>query len=182
MAGQEGVFEISGTVELTVFFILAAIGVFSAVVVVTGRNMFHNILFFGLFLLSLAGLYLLLTAEFLAMVQIFGYVGGIVVLILFVVMLTPRVTEAEPETSAFGKISSSVVSLLLLGPVFYVLKSTLFSARTTLLSAKDPVSHSTPALGKMLLSSHAIPFEIVAVALLVAIVGAVAIVREESKE
>lgn len=175
--------EISATVELTIFFILAAVGVFSAVVVVTGRNMFHNILFFGLFLLSLAGLYLLLTAEFLAMVQIFGYVGGIVVLILFVVMLTRRVTEAEPETPALAKISSSVVSLLLLGPIFYVLKGTIFSDRTTLLSATgDPVSPSTPALGKMLLTSHAIPFEIVAVALLVAIVGALAIVREESKE
>lgn len=174
--------EISATVELTIFFVLAAVGVFSAVVVVTGRNMFHNILFFGLFLLSMAGLYLLLTAEFLAMVQIFGYVGGIVVLILFVVMLTRRVTEAEPETPAFAKISSFAVSLLLLGPVFYVLKGTLFSAKTTLLSARDPVSLSTPALGKMLLSSHVIPFEIVAAALLVAIIGALAIVREESKE
>lgn len=166
-----------GTIELVVFFVLATLGIFSALIVVTGKNMFHNILFFGLFLLTVSGLYLLLSADFLAMVQIFGYVGGIVVLILFVVMLTRKITEAEAETTLGKGILSFVVSLLLLGSIFYVYKRTLFPAAPNLARG-----YSTPAIGRMLLSSHVLPFEVVAIVLLVAIIGALAIVREESKE
>jgi len=166
-----------GTAELVVFFILATVGIFSALVVVTGKNMFHNVLFFGLFLLTIAGQFLLLSADFLAMVQIFGYIGGIVVLILFAVMLTRKITDAEVEVSAGKGILSFVIALLLLGSIFYVYKRTLFPA-----AAELPKGFSTAAIGKMLLSSHVLPFEVVAIVLLVAVVGALAIVREEIKE
>ncbi len=165
------------SIELIAFFLLATVGIFSALVVVTGRNMFHNVLFLGLFLLSVSGLYLILGADFLAMAQIFGYVGGVVVLILFAVMLTRRITEAEAEMT-FGKgILAFFTTLLLLGSIFYIYRRTVFPAASDLVQ-----KYSTPAIGKMLLSSHVIPFEVAAIVLLVAIIGALAIVREGSEE
>ena len=167
----------SGTVELVGFFILATIGIFSALVVVTGKNMFHNVLFFGLFLLSTAGLYLILGGDFLAMAQIFGYVGGIVVLILFAIMLTQRITESEVEVTFKKGIAPFIITLLFLGTIFYIFKRTVFPV-----SPEVTQGFSTPAIGKLLLSSHVIPFEVAALVLLAAIVGALAIVQEEGEE
>lgn len=166
-----------GTFELIAFFILATLGIFSALVVVTGKNMFHNILFFGLFLLSVSGLYLILGADFLAMAQIFGYAGGVVVLILFAVMLTRRITDSEVEVT-FGKgIIPFSITLVLLGSIFYLFKRTLFPVASNIVQ-----KISTPAIGRLLISSHLIPFEVAAIVLLVAIIAALAIVQEESKE
>lgn len=164
------------TIGLVVFFILATVGIFSALVVVTGKNMVHNVLFFGLFLLSVSGLYFLLSADFLAMAQIFGYVGGVVVLILFVVMLTRKVTEAEIDTSLGRGNLAVLMTIVLLGSMFYAYRRTFFKTVTAL--GKE---HSASAIGRMLLSSHAIPFELAAIVLLVAIIGALSIVREGSR-
>jgi NADH:ubiquinone oxidoreductase subunit 6 (subunit J) len=167
----------SGTIELIAFFILATIGIFSALVVVTGKNMFHNVLFFGLFLLNIAGLYLILGGDFLAMAQIFGYVGGIVVLILFAVMLTQRITESEAEVTLKTGIAPFVVTVLFLGTIFYLFKRTIFPVGSE-------VAHKTSvsAIGKLLLSSHVLPFEVAAIVLLAAIVGALAIVQEDREQ
>lgn len=165
-----------GTIELIIFFILAGIGIFSALVVVSGRNMFHNILFFGLFLLTISGHFLLLKADFLAMAQIFGYVGGIVVLILFVVMLTRNITEAEAETDPTKGIIAFFITLALLVTIFYIFKITTFSVLPGIVQEKSVV-----AIGKMLLSSRVIPFEIAAVVLLAAIVGGLSVAREGGK-
>lgn len=164
------------TLGFIAFFVLATVGIFSALVVVTGKNMFHNVLFFGLFLLSVSGLYVLLSADFLAMVQIFGYVGGIVVLILFVVMLTRNIAQAEADTSWGRGAISFLLTLLLLASIFYIYKQTLFTKAANLSKANTVTS-----IGKMLLSSHVLPFEIVAIVLLVAIVGGLSIVWERSK-
>lgn len=161
------------TLGFVLFFLLATVSIFSALVVVTGRNMFHNILFFGLFLLTVSGLYLFLSADFLAMVQIFGYVGGIVVLILFVVMLTRKVTEAEVEVTWGKGIASFMVTLFLLLSIFFIYKRTYFQTVADL----GP-GHSVSAIGRMLLSSHVLPFEIAAIVLLVAVIAAISIVRE----
>ncbi len=172
------------TIEIIIFFILQIVGIYSCVIVVREKNMFHTVLFFGLFLLSLAGLYLLLIADFLAMVQIFGYVGGIVVLILFVVMLTRKIIEAEAKIAIGKRLLSFVVSLLFWGPILYLYRRTFFPSKGALYSIAEDLTHrySTPTIGKMLLSSHIIPFEIVGIVLLVAIVGALAIVREGTPE
>ncbi len=167
----------AGTVELIAFFILATVGIFSALVVVTGKNMFHNVLFFGLFLLSVAGLYLILAGDFLAMAQVFGYVGGIVVLILFAVMLTQRITESEADVTFKKGIAPFIITLFFLGTIFYIFKRTIFPVGPDVTQGL-----STAAIGKLLLSSHVIPFEVAAIVLLVAILGALAIVREEGEE
>ncbi len=167
----------SGTIELVAFFILATLGIFSALVVVTGKNMFHNVLFFGLFLISISGFYLILGADFLAMAQIFGYVGGVVVLVLFAIMLTRKITDSEVDVSFRRGLAPFIITLVLLGSVFYMFKRTLFPLTSNLIQR-----NSTPAIGKLLISSHVLPFEIAAIVLLAAIIGALAIVQEGGKE
>src|SRR3990172_11505073 len=81
--------------HLVIFFVMAAVTVASALMIILGRNLFHVIGFLGNFLLHIAGFYFLLNAELPALMQIFVYVGGVIVVLLFGVMLTPRIASVR---------------------------------------------------------------------------------------
>lgn len=165
----------TGTSGSIAFFTLAVVGIFSALIVVTGRNLFHNALFLGVFLLCIAGLYLLLSADFLAVVQVAVYIGGIMVLILFGIMLS-KLTEVR-EQAVGQRIAALVVAFLLTRLTVSVINRTVFPI------AKDfKIGASTPTIGKLLLSDYFLPFEVIAVVLLAAVIGAIAIIQEEKKK
>ncbi|MDI6816811.1 MAG: NADH-quinone oxidoreductase subunit J, partial [Actinomycetota bacterium] len=82
-------------ISYVIFFALAILAVSSAVLVVTGRNLFHAAMFLGLYLLSIAGYYFLLKADLVGMMQVFVYVGGVVVVLLFGIMLTAQLTNVR---------------------------------------------------------------------------------------
>jgi NADH-quinone oxidoreductase subunit J len=158
-----------------VFYFIAAIVVASAILVVTLRNVFHSALFLVLTLVGVAGTYIFLEAEFLAVVQVLLYVGGIMTLIIFAVMLTARIAGTEVRQTNEQKLVSLAVSLCIL-----ILFSGIIVTRTWQIgpSGKSP---GIEDIGMGILTEYAFPFEVVSIILLAALIGAIVISRKERK-
>lgn len=157
------------------FYALACIAVFSAVMVVTLKNLVHNVLFLAATMLAVAGLFVYLNAGFLAMVQIFLYVGGVTVLFLFAVMLTFGITDVRILQTNHFKALSALISATLFGTIFLAIRRTAFTPGIANLSTGDV----TDSLGVALLSKYVLPFEIASLLLLAALVGAIVLAKEE---
>jgi NADH-quinone oxidoreductase subunit J len=160
------------------FYFLSTIAVVSAIGVITRRNPVHSAISLIFTLLSLAGLYLMLYAPFVAGVQIILYVGGIMVLFLFVIMLVNLERNAKEEQ--FNKQwHVAVLTVMLLGGLLlyiYTKGPSVFPVALT--NALPPESVNTQAVGHMLYTSYLFPFEIASLLLLVAIVGAVVMAKK----
>ena len=163
------------TLQQVVFIILGVTTLGAALLMVTRRNVFHAALFMILSFFGVAGLYVLLEAPFLAAVQLFIYIGAIAVLIIFAIMLTrdmmsPNIPGANRQRGA-----AALVAVALCGVLVWMALSHKWGA------APGPVpEHSIALLGATLadLEGFALPFEVASVVLLVALIGAVTIVRE----
>src|ERR671912_461817 len=144
-------------------------------------GVFENIIFFAFFLLGtfagVAGLYVFLGADFVAGVQVLIYVGGILVLILFAVMLTHRITDVEITNRAAGRIPG-----LLIVAVFLVLL--IQTIRETPWVRVKEVAHqpTTAKIGDLFLENYLLPFELASLVLLAAMIGAVVLSRKEITE
>lgn len=156
----------SGWLETTLFYFLAVLALIGATQAVRRRNLFHSLLFFGLFLLSVAGLFLLLQAEALALIQILIYIGGVATLFIFTLMLIPR-TEEKP-----GKVASPFLVAIL----FFILLIYLFKEATFYFYIKE-TGVSFDKLATILLKNYLIPFEIIGLLLLTAFLAAYYIAR-----
>ena len=160
------------------FYLLSAIAIISGLLVITRRNPVHSALALIFTLLSLAGLYLMLYAPFVAGVQIILYAGGIMVLFLFVIMLVHL--ERAVKEEQFNKqwmvavLASAVLGGLLL--VVYLRGHSIFPA--TAVITPDSEVNNTQAIGQMLYLNYLMPFEIASLLLLVAIVGAVVMAKK----
>jgi NADH-quinone oxidoreductase subunit J len=156
------------------FFGMAAVIVASAVLVVTTKNIVHAALFLIVVLAGVAGQYFLLGAEFLGTAQILIYLGAIVVLFLFGIMLTRAPLRAEGTLDNDQRALAAGVAVVLLGLLGYVLwdgfEDQELPAETVLRTAQ--VSDS-------IFSTYLVPFEVVSVLLLAALVGAIVIARKE---
>ena len=153
------------------FFLLAALTVGSAFVVALSKNIIHSTVgLLGTFT-GVAGLYITLSADFLAAVQLLVYVGGTLTLILFAVMLTSRIDEvrrSNTSTAPWLGAAVSIVGLLALGKV----------ALTTGWVTEDRSSlPSTARLGHAFLGEYLLPFELASIVLLAALIGAVVLAR-----
>ena len=158
------------------FYLLAGLAIASGVVVITRKNPVHSALALILTLLSLAGLYLMLYAPFVAGVQIILYVGGIMVLFLFVIMLV-NIERSQREKAFNQQWVAGVLGALALGGLFiaiYIRGQALFSM------PMKPVleTQNTQKIGEMLYSNYMFPFEIASLLLLVAIIGAVVMAKK----
>ena len=160
--------------ELVIFLVLAAMAVLAAVGVVAQRSAVRSALFLLLHFVCLAGLYILLNAQFVAMVQIIVYAGAIVVLFLFVVMLLGMERAQEPPDLRpyYGLVGGVLALLLVVGIVWALLLGG--AGEITAAAAGGSVRD----LGTALLTGYAVPFELASVLLLVALVGAVALARK----
>ncbi len=156
-----------------VFWILAAMTIGTALAVVVLRDVFRAALCLVLLFLIVAGIYILLYADFLAVVQILIYVGAVSVLIIVAVMLTREVWRGNP----LGKlrIPALVVSLLLLGILVFTVVTTPWAT-----SQEPPKTPTTEAIGAELFGKGGflLPVEITAVLLLAAMLGAIVLIRE----
>jgi len=161
-------------VPAAIFYILAAMIISSAVMVVSMKNIFHSALFLVLCFFSVAGIYILLEAEFLAAVQILIYVGAITILIIFAIMLTHKLYSAKIRQSNEQVIPGLIIVGALLIATLFALGNTAWK-----LSFETPQVQSTVGIGRLLLTTHVLPFEIVSVVLLTALIGAVIIARRE---
>ena len=160
-----------------VFYLVALLTVGSALMVAFSRNIIYSAFsLLGTFA-GAAGIYVFLGADFVAAVQLLIYVGGILVLILFAVMLTHRITDVEITNRAAGRIPA----LLVAGVFLYFLIQAV--RETPWVKAKEIVYQPTTAkIGDLFLDSYLLPFELASLVLLAALIGAVVISRKEIKE
>lgn len=168
--------------EALFFYLFSLLAVVFGVLTISARNAVHSALFLISTLISLAGLYLLLQAEFLAGVQILVYVGGVLVLFLFVIMLVNFKQEQRVYTDqVLSGILVTVLLAICLGAAIAQVQSTGYfkSDSKTLVPSSDGNSRS---LGLALYTDMALPFEIASLVLLVAIVGAVRLARDRKQE
>ena len=138
------------------------------------RNLLHAVLFLILAFIGVAGLFVLLSAEFLAMAQVIIYVGAIAVLVLYAVLLTPRAGRDNGETEM--AIPGVALAIALAAVFLFVISDTDWVA-----VAESPAL--TPReLGEALLNTWALPFEIASVLLTAALVGAIMLARTSEEE
>jgi NADH-quinone oxidoreductase subunit J len=158
------------------FYLLTAMAIVSAILVITRRNAVHSALSLIVTLLSLAGLYLMLYAPFVAGVQIVVYAGGIMVLFLFVIMLV-NLERASKQEQFSKQWLAGVLAALGLGALFFVVYrhgQSLFPGTPLELAEAD----NTQRIGLELYRNYMLPFEIASLLLLVAIVGAVVMAKK----
>jgi NADH-quinone oxidoreductase subunit J len=160
-----------------VFYLVAIITVGSALMVAFSRNIIYSAFsLLGTFA-GVAGIYVFLGADFVAAGQLLIYVGGILVLLLFAVMLTHRITDVEITNRAAGRIPALIVT----GVFIYLLVQTV--RETPWVKAKEIIYQPTTAkIGDLFLDSYLLPFELASLVLLAALIGAVVISRKEIKE
>src|SRR5262245_27533733 len=164
---------------MIIFLILSAFILGSALAVVTVRNIIHSALWLIASFFGVGALYLLMEAEFVAVVQVLVYVGAISILILFAIMLTRHVT-GEGTRQLYKR---WWVALLVAGGLFGLLiVPTIynFSWEGTSVQAEQPAAISSAVeLGRAFMSEYLLPFELASVLLLVALIGAIVIAFEE---
>lgn len=159
-----------------VFWLLAAAALGGAAVVAFSRNIVHSAFaLLGTFA-GVAGLYALLAADLVAVLQLLIYVGGVLVLILFAVMLTARIDEARVSNRSFGR-GAGLFALLASGGGLLIVAAKVFPGMGGPPAAGGPTA---AALGDALLGRFILPFEVVSVVLLAALLGGVTLARGRS--
>jgi NADH-quinone oxidoreductase subunit J len=171
------------TFQLGVFYFFATVLIFASSMVITVRNPVKAALFLVLAFVSAAGIWLLLQAEFLAIVLVLVYVGAVMVLFLFVVMMLDinlvRLREGFGEYLPIG----GLVAVLLVAEMIIILGSDQFGPGKMPDPGTLPAGHSnTRELGRLLYTVYAYPFEIAAAILLVAIVAAIVLTLRRRKD
>lgn len=161
------------------FYTLSTLILGFAVAVISARSTVHSVLFLVIDFLLVAALYVALGAEFLAVIQVLVYAGGIVVLYLFVVMLVnlkrPAETYSDPRRRGrVGLVLSGVVLGELVAIVFYSV-----SHRIPAVGVATAVAGNTEKVGWMLYMDYLIPFEVASILLLVAMIGAIILSKRQ---
>lgn len=159
------------------FYLLAGVTLFAALQVTLTRNLFHSALWLAVALLGIAGFYLYLGAEFLAVVQVLVYVGAILVLLIFGVMLTARI--ADPTVPALNR-QALPAALVALG-AGWALRLAIRQAGALPPPPAGPAGPIGPVplatLGHGLVTTYLLPFEVLSLILVGALVGAIVIAR-----
>lgn len=154
------------------FWVLAVATVGSALVVPVARNLIHALAFLVVSFMGVAGLYVTLSADFLAVAQILIYAGAISILLIFAIVLTPL--QGRDNAEGFLRIPAAMLAVV-------VAATLIFAAIDTDWSISDRAGFESTAtfIGDALLDEYVLPFEIASVLLLVAVIGAIVIVRPE---
>jgi len=154
------------------FWILAAITIGSAAMLILVRNLMQAILFLILSFVGVAGLYITLSADFVAVAQVLVYAGAISVLMIFAVMLTPR--SQRDNSGNFLQLPAFILSGLVIAGVTFVALETDWRE-----AGRGSFETTAVEIGEALLSPFVLPFEIASVLLVAAMIGAIVIVRED---
>lgn len=162
--------------EEIIFYFVAGLTVIGALGVVTARNVVHSALFLIVALMAVAGIFILLAAEFLAIVQVMVYGGAVTILILFAMMLT-RARDAE------GSLNGPQAPFAALAAITFGITSIVAVTTTKFPGESDKINViSVEQIGNSLFTTWAVPFEIASLVLTVALLGAIVIARGEEGE
>ena len=170
------------TLELISFLVLAFVAIATAAGMLVSRNAIYSALFLVLNFMTVAVFYLLLGAPFIAMAQVTVYAGAIMVLFLFVIMLLGAESLPKAEVLPWQKPLAIILAVLLAGESVFLLITRARPAGD--ISAPDVAVNSVDnlrALGEALFSHYLLPFEVTSILLLVAMVGAIVLVRKEKR-
>lgn len=169
--------------ESILFYTLAACIIMFGVLVVTARNTVHSVLFLVADFLCVAVIYVMLAAEFLAIIQILVYAGGIVVLYLFVVMLVnlKRPPETAPDARRQSRLGFAIAAVMLAEIAAILAYSAARPASAVAVAAANPMppGGNTELVGMLLYSDYLVPFEVASMLLLVAMIGAILLAKKE---
>jgi NAD(P)H-quinone oxidoreductase subunit 6 len=161
-----------------VFYLLAALTVGSSMMVAFSRNIVYSTFaLLGAFM-GVVGIYVLLAADFVAMVQLLVYVGGILVLTLFAVMLTSGIADVTVSNRAVGVVPSLLTVFVAGGVMMFAIFRTPWQQAPAQMSSTP----TTYAIGNAFLGEYVLPFEVASLVLLAALVGAIVISRHETRE
>jgi NAD(P)H-quinone oxidoreductase subunit 6 len=163
--------------EQVIFYALAALTVGSAALVAFSRNIVYSTFaLLGAFM-GVVGIYILLAADFVAMVQLLVYVGGILVLTIFAVMLTAGIGDVTVSNRAVGTGSAIFTVGIAALVMLYAIGRTQWHQAASVIP-----SSTTYAIGNAFLGDYVLPFEVASLVLLAALIGAIVISRHEARE
>jgi NADH-quinone oxidoreductase subunit J len=158
------------------FWLLAIITLGSAILMVMNKNIFHSALFMVVTFIGVAAMYLMLQADFMAAVQILVYGGAIAIFIVFGIMLTVRGEMKQTNLFSGNVIGAGIVSLILI-----VINALMVIMTKWPVSSAAPPEETVDQIAELMLTKFVVPFEVVAVLLLVALLGAVIIAKGVKK-
>lgn len=159
------------------FWFLSVVALFSALMVITSKNPVYSVLWLIVTFFSISGHYILLNAQFLAIVNIIVYAGAIMVLFLFVIMLMNLNKESEPQRNRWLKFAGAVSGGCLLLVMVAALRNTEVKGQSALVNEGN--IGLIKQLGRELFTNYVVPFEISSILFLSAMVGAVVIGKRE---
>jgi NADH:ubiquinone oxidoreductase subunit 6 (subunit J) len=162
------------TAETVGFWAVAVVLLASSLATVLTPNLFHAVLFLALALVATGGVFLLLDAPFLFGVQLLLYAGGVVTVMVFAIMLTERIVGERISQASRYVVNGVLVSAAVLAAI-----AGLLVRRPGESMAPGPASDTTVAIGKALVGRFAGPFELLAVLLVAALLGAIYLARTE---
>ncbi|WP_276353507.1 NADH-quinone oxidoreductase subunit J [Cohnella caldifontis] len=169
-------FNIDWTGEFIAFFALAVCAIVGAVMALNFTKVVHMALSLAFTFVSLAGLYVVLDAEFVAFVQVLLYVGAVTILMIFGIMMTKHQDEGQEAARPLLETLAAIGCLCLLAILIFAIRDADFPDPAGSLPAD-----TTREIGKLLFARMAIPFELVSVLLTVAFIGAVALAKREEE-
>ena len=155
--------------EIIFFFIALSTCVF-AVLTVTSRHVFHSAVWLALCLMSVASVYFYLDAEFIGVIQILVYIGGIITLFIFAIKLT-----AHTGDTTIQQTNEQVPISIIVSVVFFCLLFKIISSHPWAANSSGPVSLSLKQIGESLMTVYVLPFEFISLLLLGAMIGAIVI-------
>jgi NADH-quinone oxidoreductase subunit J len=161
-----------------IFLTLGAISIITALLMVFARNPVHSVLYLILTFFAIAGQYILLNAQFLAVVHIIVYAGAIMVLFLFVLMLLNLNQDTEPQNSSIWRLASAITAGMLLVTLVGALRGGI---QVNIPETSDSQVGLVENLGKVLFTDFVVPFEIAGILFLAAMVGAVLVGKRDLK-
>ncbi|MCA0758604.1 NADH-quinone oxidoreductase subunit J [Paenibacillus sp. N4] len=170
-------FQIDVTGEFAAFFIFSAIMICGAVLMISLVKVVHMLLSMAAVFLGLAGMFVLLEAEFVAFVQVLIYAGAVSILMIFGIMMTNHQHVEREKAKPLHEALAAVAALCLFGFIFYAIRSTTFPEPGPFDAGED----NTMAIGELLYTGYVIPFELLSVLLTVAFIGAILLARKEAE-
>ncbi|MGM0883979.1 MAG: NADH-quinone oxidoreductase subunit J [Bacillota bacterium] len=169
-------FNIEFTGEFAAFFVFSAIMISGAVLMISLDKVVHMVVSMAAAFLGLAGMFVLLEAEFVAFVQVLIYAGAVSILMIFGIMMTKHQQVEREPVKPLHETLAAVGALSLFGLLFYAIRSTTFPEPQPFQAVED----NTMAIGQLLYTGYVIPFELLSVLLTVAFIGAIVLAKKEA--
>ena len=166
---------IEDTGIVVAFWVLAITTIGCALMVAAVRELIQAVLFLALAFVGVAGIYIVLSADFVAVVQVLIYAGAIAVLMTFAVMLTPAADRKNSETAFQGP--AAILAGLVLAVIVFVIFDTDWQ-----ISSRGAFPATAASLGEAFLKPYVVPFEVASVLLMTAMIGAIVLAKEEEGE